>query len=63
MWVADYYSGPILVATGRPDEHELVVEIPADRSWNTVLVGLDRRHDPPLSDMAIPFRVVLAAHP
>ena len=32
---------------GRPDEHELVVEIPADRSWNTGLVGLDRRHDPP----------------
>jgi hypothetical protein len=62
MWVADYYSGPLLVATSRPDERELVVDIPADRSWNTVLVGLDRRQGQSLSaDTVITFRVALVA--
>jgi hypothetical protein len=62
MWVADYYSGPILVVTGRPGETELVVDVPAERSWNTVLVGLDRRNGPPISgDTVITFRLALVA--
>ena len=65
LWVADYYSGPILVATGSADGHELVVDIPADRSkgrfetWNTLLVGLNRRDGPALSAAGITFRVAL----
>jgi hypothetical protein len=62
MWVADYYSGPIVVATARPSERELVVDIPADRSWNTVLVGLDRRDRASLSaDPVITFKLALVA--
>jgi hypothetical protein len=58
MWVADYYTGPILVATSRPGEHELVVNLPADRSWDTVLVGVDRRNGPLLSaETVIRFKV------
>ena len=65
LWVADYYSGPILVATGGADGPELVVDIPADRSkgrfemWNTLLVGLNRRDGAALSASAVPFRVAL----
>ena len=59
MWVADYYSGPIVVATGGADGHELVLDLPADQSWNMVLVGLNRRDGPALSAASITFRVAL----
>jgi hypothetical protein len=59
LWVADYYSGPILTATGDADGHDIAVDIPADRSWNTLLVGLNRRDGPPLSGGVITFKVAL----
>ena len=59
MWVADYYSGPILVATGDADGYELVVDMPGDRPWNTLLVGLNRRDGQPPSADVITFRVAL----
>lgn len=58
MWVADYYSGPILVATGGADGHELAVDMPADRSWNTLLIGLNHR-DGQSSAAVITFRLAL----
>jgi hypothetical protein len=60
MWIADYYSGPVVVATGLPGERQ-VVAIPADRSWNTVLVGFDHNHGATLSgDVVVRFSVALA---
>jgi hypothetical protein len=59
MWVADYYSGPILVATGDAGAHELVVDMPADRSWNTVLIGLNRRDSQAPSAAVVTFRLAL----
>ena len=59
MWVADYYSGPILVATGDSDGHELVVDLPADRSWNTLLIGLNHRDGQAPSTGVITFRLAL----
>lgn len=46
LWAGDAYDGPAAQASGQPGEAQLVLSVPAGRSVNTVMVGVDRKRDP-----------------
>jgi hypothetical protein len=49
VWGGDAYQGPIVQARGEPGAAELVISVPpanGTSSLNTLMVGLDRNHDP-----------------